>query len=331
LLVALVVAVAGGDALKGWLAATAFWTSVPFGGLCLAMMMRVIPGAWREELLPGADAAALLTPLTFILILPVLILVPAIYPWASPAAAGALYLNHAFFAARTIAAVVCFTLLAVLPILRPAAALRVSLAGLILFVLIDSVIAVDWLMSLEPDFHSSGFGLYILSIQLTAALSWLILVRLAGGEEGTRTSLLASLLLTALLLWAYMAFMQYFITWSDNLQPGVRWYARRAGGVWSALEYGVAALGLLPAFLLIFAPVRRRPAMLAWLCGAVLLGKAIEIAWIVLPSAADPALAAGVALLALTGLGLLAPAAFAGAARLRPALAAKASLGEAAS
>ena len=254
-------------------------------------------------------------------VLPVLVGLSALYGWAdAPGREGfrGIYLSPLFFVGRTAIFFAAAGVTALLLLLRrrPTA---VASVGLIVFVFLDTTVAVDWLMSLEPDFHSSGFGIYVLSIQAVIALAFVICFRLLTGDTGEHKGILGGLLLTALLLWAYLAFMQYLISWSDNLPSSVFWYRQRGQGIWSLFEYAIAALGLAPALLLLFWPVRRSRSWLIALCLAVLGGKALEAAWLVLPAAAGrPGVTAAAALLAFLGLGALNLAAFAAAMRLAP-------------
>jgi hypothetical protein len=203
-------------------------------------------------------------------------------------------------------------------IARPRWSVPAASAGLIAFVLLNTAVSVDWLMSLEPEFRSSGFGLYVLSVQCTIALS-LLLVMPSTAPGGVRDGTLGALLLTALLLWAYFAFMQYLVIWSGNLPQGAEWYKRRGSGGWAAVEYALAVLQLAPAFLLGFPPVRRSRTWLAACAYAVLVGKALEISWLVLPATGSGPLAIAAAVLAFVGLGVLAVGGLALVRRSRPA------------
>ncbi|WP_372097562.1 hypothetical protein [Tistrella mobilis] len=315
--------------LAGWLAASAFWSGLPLGALVLVMMIRIIPGSWRRELSGPGEAMMLLLPLMMLAALPLLIMPGAVYPWVSgPERTGfrTLYLTPWFFALRTViflAVVAGFAALLLLARRRPVA---IPAGGLILVTLLHTMFAVDWLMSLEPGFHSSGFGLYVLSIQAASALAVAILIRLRRGGGAARPGILGGLLLSALLLWIYFAFMQYFISWSDDLPDSVLWYQHRAGGIWTVVIWMVAALSFVPALLLLFPPVRHHRRWLTGLAIAVLAGRMLEMAWLVLPVTAGRAGAPSgaifvVAGLSFAGIGLLAglvlPALLAHAARLR--------------
>lgn len=318
--VALLLAFADGKAaLAGWLTGFAFWSGLPIGALGLLMMMRLIPGRWREELSHPAENMLVLLPLAILAALPILIGLATLYPWVDEANSGyrAIYLSPAVFVLRTILFFACLVALALLLIVRPGWSAPVSSAGLVVYVLFTTTIAVDWLMSLDPSFHSSGFGLYVLSDQMTIALAVMIVLRLSSGASSEQPGLLGGLFLCALLLWAYFAFMQYVIIWSNNLPPSVEWYHRRGEGFWSAAEYAIAVLHLGPTFLLFFSPIRNGVRWLVALSFVVLVGKAIEIAWLVMPAAPAHATVGAVAALAsMLGLGLLTIVAF----RVAPAL-----------
>jgi heme exporter protein D len=106
-----------------------------------------------------------------------------------------------------------------------------------------------------------------------------------------------------LLVWAYLAFMQYLIFWSDNLPEPVAWYRHRGTGIWSAAEYAIGALHLIPLILLFLTSVRTSRRWLRVVAGSVLVGSSIEIAWLVFPATETEAwLGAAVELLALLAL-----------------------------
>lgn len=295
-------------ALAGWLVGFVFWGAVPIGALALGMMMRLIPGVWRSELQAPTDLAIRLLPIAALAALPVLLGADHLYPWSAAPQHGAFrafYLSLPSFAART---VLFFAAMLVLGFLLPRTrrAVALSSAGLIAFVLLDTMMARDWLMSLDPHFHSSGFGLYVLSIQTTIALAVAMVLRLRGAASRTCPPVLGGLVLTALLLWAYFAFMQYLVLWSGNQPQAALWYAERSRGPWRAVAYAYGALQLGAAFALLFPPVRCSQRWLLALGAAVLAAKLLEVAWLVLPAFPEhtgaAALAAGAG---LAGLGLL--------------------------
>jgi hypothetical protein len=290
-------------ALRAWLAAAVFCSGVPIGALPLLLMMRLIPGAWAEALMPTAEAQILLLPTAALALLPVLLGLGPIYRWAGAAPASAFqaaYLIPWFFALRTVLWFGCLTAVAAVLLRRRAWSTPVACAGLAVYAVFGTAIAVDWVMSLDPSFHSSGFGLYLLSIQAAVALAAMILA-CPVARASRHAPILGALLLTTVLLWAYLAFMQYVIIWSGNLPEGVRWYEGRAGAGWTIVLWGIALLHLGPLLLLLLPPVRGSVRALRPLAATVLAGKAAECAWLVLPAdGGTAALPAGLAFVAAT-------------------------------
>ena len=293
------------SALTGWLGAAVFVQAIPTGGLILLLMMRLIRSKWRDDLRGPAVAASALWPLAALVFLPVLIGMGAIYPWLAHAPESAfaqIWLNPIFFALRTIG---WFALFAVLAWRTLGSEISEGFASvaLIALVLYASLVAVDWLMSLDPAFASSGFGLQILAFEISTALAVMILLRLAQGAPRS-PGVLGGLLLTLLLLWAYFQFLPFFISWSGNLPPATGWYLARADAGWVIALSCAAGLGGVPLFALLAPEVRKSPRWLGWLAASVVAGKAIEFAWFALPG--KGAIAVLAYALALAGLGGLA-------------------------
>lgn len=285
--------------LTGWLTAWLFFSSIPIGGLFLSMMMEVIPGAWRRQLYPSRLNIPVLFAAMLIGLLPLLlgfhVLHDAADIWERNSF-KAFYLSEPFVILRALSFLAVSAFVAVRlasqdekrmkdapqPARRP-----VAIIGLLVLTLLHSMIAIDWIESLQPKFHSSGFGLYVLSIQMTVALNVLVILRLADRKDPRRrdreTSTFGPLMLVALLFWAYLAFMQYFITWSENLPDEVAWYLLRGKGPWSIAEYVIGASQLVPLAMLLFPPIRLSHRCLLSLTVLILLGKMLELVWLVFP------------------------------------------------
>jgi hypothetical protein len=310
-------------ALAGWLAAFVTLGAVPLGALALCMMVRLMPGPWGAEVGETGEMLATLLPLACLAVLPVLIGTHELYPWATGAADPGfrgVYLSVWFFCLRSVLFLAGALILAFLMMTRSAWALPLAAGGLIVFVLLDTTVVTDWLMSLDADFDSSGFGLYVLSIQMTIALALVVVIRLVAAPELARADLLGALMLVALLLWEYFAFMQYFIIWSENLPKRVAWFQDRGHGIWAAAEYAIALLALVPTFLLFFTAIRRSRAWLLAIAAAMLCAKTIEIAWLVFPAVdAPPTVEVAAMALAVLGLASLAAAFFGWMGRAQPA------------
>lgn len=308
-------------ALTGWLGAAVLLQALPVGALTLLAMMQLIRGEWEAELRPVCEAAALLLPLAALAFVPVLLGMTVLYDWDTQPALSdfqAAWLSPMPFALRT---VLWFAALAAIgwSLLRRRAGEGASALALIVIALGASLVAVDWLMSLDPHFHSSAFGLQLLTLEIGAAYMVLLLFRLALVPPPARPGVLGGLLLVMLLLWFYFQFLSYLVVWSGNLPDGAAWYLDRSHGIWGGAVWAIALLGIAPLLALFFAPVRQNPGGLRLCAATALAGKAIEFGWFSLPGKGWPAALAFS--LALLGFGCLTVAGLAMALRWREAAA----------
>lgn len=294
--------------LTGWLGGAVAFGAVPSGALLLMMMMRLIPGAWGEELRLSAEAATLLTPLAAAVMLPVLIGMAAIYPWVGDRSLHPFqlfWLSPLPFVLRTVLRFGAQWGLGHLMRRRQRQTVTATV-GVVVMPVLTSLVAADWLMSLEPDFASSAFGLEFLQREVTIAFCALILLRLASGRAPRRLGVIGALLLTLLLLSAYFLFLPFFVIWSSNLAPNVEWYGRRWSPEWEAVAWGFGLLGGVPLLALLFGKVRESAGWLTLLSLAVLMSELLQLAWVALPGRGGLAALAFCA--SAAGLGLISAA-----------------------
>lgn len=300
------IAVAPADALRAWLAAAFLWSGVPIGSLGLMMMIRLIGGRWGHGSYPFLEAGALTFPLAAAAFVPVLAGMAALYPWVGKSIGGfkGAWLSPVPFMARTMLLFAGVGLVAWALVGRRGSAMAVSSAGLLFLTPMMSLVLVDWLLSLDPTFHSSGFGLYGLSIQYTVA--WMVAVWMMLGREPEQTPAVAAIIITLALAWLYLAFTSFFIIWSGDLASVVGWYQMRSEGGWG-ITYAICAMIEAMVFLILLLPRARRSATTLRAVAAVMvLSKALEAAWLVLPQGGSVRLVpAALFLLAAVGLGLL--------------------------
>lgn len=291
-------------AFTGWMSAAVAFAAIPAGALCLMAMMKLIPGAWGEQLRLTCEVGSLLALPGLAAFVPVTITSAFIYPWAIRPGENVFQDNWLGVLPFMLRTTLWFLLLwGAARLLRMRKNSRaVSAAALVAFPVLGSLVAVDWLMSLTPAFASSGFGLQILILSVCMAFAVLLLFRLSVGSPPFRPGVLGGLLLTLLLMWAYIQFLTFFIAWSPGLPEGAQWYGLREGG-WDAAEWAFALLGGVPLLMLLLPRFRGSPAWLARLCAAVIAGKLIEFAWFALPGTGVVGVAAYA--LAATAMGLV--------------------------
>jgi hypothetical protein len=270
-----------GAYLFAWL----FWIGLPLGALPILMLIELIGGKLDEILgttLRGIILA--LAPLA-LLSLPILVRPSAFYTWARDGGTSAIntfYMQPGFFDARTIVYLAIWLVLAAI-FLVPARRRVAAAVGLIVHSLIVTFAAVDWAMSIEPDWHSSEYGLLLLCGQMLGALalaaSWCF-----GPAKGDDSHDTGTLLLSGVVVWLYLQAMQFIILYTGNLPSEIPWLIRRESGAW----FGVMLLLLLcefvvPFFGLIGAKIRDNPHAVAALGVLIFFGHLLDTAWLVLP------------------------------------------------
>jgi hypothetical protein len=292
---------------RSYLPSYLFWFGMGTGCLGVLMLHHVTGGAWGDIIRPMLEAGAMTMPLLALLFVPVLLGLPVLYPWARPGAAGdalfrhrAVYMNVPFFLIRAAASFALWGALAVFlrrwsgggEAAAAERARRLSAPGLALYVLTASFCAVDWMMSLEPRWYSTIYGLMVLTGQVLGALALMALARpflsgpeSPGGKGAAPFSDLGNILLAFVMLWAYMSFSQYLIIWSGDIPKELTWYiARQKGGwFWSAVALALFHF-FVPFALLLNRGNKSHPRRLLWIAALLLALRILDIHWLVDPS-----------------------------------------------
>ncbi|QCG90570.1 hypothetical protein [Azospirillum sp. TSH100] len=279
--------------LRGWLASFAFWIGLPLGAMMLLFAHDLTGGRWGTATVPALRAMVAMLPLMLLLLVPVLLQLPELYPWARTADTAHLknrfYLNAPFFYGRTAVYAAVWLGLALEALRQPGRGLNpLAAPGLILLGLTVTFASFDWFMSIEPGWGSSIYGMMIVGGQLLGALALAALAAALGGRTdiGQRHDL-GSLLTAAILLWFYLSFMQFLIIWQENLPGEIAWYVPRLSGGWGRVAaLGALAQGALPFAALIWWPVKRSRGGLASVCLLLLAAHLVECWWLILPGLA---------------------------------------------
>ncbi len=305
--------VAGRQSGQSWLPSYLFvWLFVlglSLGSLAWVAVHNLTGGDWGRAARPFFQAALRLFPVSALLALPLLLAPARLLPWMRTAAgapsAGFVagqhwYLNSAFFYVRAIVYFAVWLALARLLRNEHAGAPKphggrgpslqaVSAVGFVLYAITMTFAAVDWMMSLTPSWHSTVFGLLIGTGQALSALAGAIVCAnaLASAVDAPlrrRFHDLGNLTLALLMVWAYLAFMQFLIIWIEDLPDEIPWYSLRSQTSWRELTwFVVVAHFALPFVFLLSRGVKRAPAMLAAVAGLVLLACLADSFWLVVP------------------------------------------------
>jgi len=291
-----------------------FWIGITIGSMALLMLQHLTGGAWGLIIRRVLEAATRTLPLMLILFLPILLRLNLIYPWTNRAEMdqvpalrekAAHYLNPAFFTAR---ALVYFAIWLLMMWLLNAWSLEhdraanrrvlkrlqmMSGPGLGLLIITITFAAIDWVMSLDPAWSSTIFGLIFVASWSLSALAFGILVMswLARREPMNavvRTSHFhdwGNLLMALVMLWMYFAFSQYLIIWSGNLPEETVWYVARKHGGWGVIALGIVILQFAFPFLtLLSRAAKKSPQKLGMLALLILIMRVVDVIWLIEPS-----------------------------------------------
>jgi len=278
--------------LAAYLVAWVAIGAIPVGVLCVLMTSYLVRRAWTETLHVIMLSATSVLPILAVVLLPVLIGLKELYPAAVPGHAlpafKAVYLAPWFFVLRT---VIYFVVLCAVARWQRMAwgdsdrMRRSASVGLIIWALLVSLAGVDWVESLEPDFHSSEYGLLYLCFALVDGTAFAILMGLASGRRIGATRGYSALLLSVLLLWTYVHAMQYIVIWAGNIPDEAVWYIKRSSDGWQFV-LAVVALGqfVFPFFALLNSRIRSSRSWLLALCALTLVMRCWEASILILPA-----------------------------------------------
>lgn len=294
--------------LIGWL----FWLGMALGSLGLLMMHHQAGGAWTAVARRFMEAATRTLPLLAVLVIPIWIGIPYLYPWADPnsVAANALlqhkqpYLNVPFFIFRTVLYFAVWIGLELMLNHWASAEDRVndpkyhirmknlSGIGLVLLVLTVTFAGIDYVMTLQPTWVSSIFGAIVGAGLFVAAAAFLILnvTMLYYTEplsEYVNTSILGNyggFALSILLIWMYFSFSQFLLIWYANIMEETPWYILRANGGWEWIILIIVLAGfILPFLLLMSVDLKRNPRSMAAVALLLMATQFLNLIWLVNP------------------------------------------------
>ena len=165
--------------------------------------------------------------------------------------------------------------------------------GLVAYGLTITFASFDWLMSLEPHWFSTIYGVLIIGGQGLSAMAFLIIAIVwlsrraaAAAAWSCRRYLhdLGNLLLAFVMLWAYFSFSQYLIIWSGNLPEEIAWYLHRLQTGWRAVGLTLVVFHfVIPFCLLLSRTVKREGQLVVQVAALILLARLVDLFWLIAP------------------------------------------------
>src|SRR5258706_2477669 len=169
---------------------------------------------------------------------------------------------------------------------------RWSAPGLFLAVGVGSIASFDWLMSVQPKWYSTIFGLYYLAGGALAFFSVVTLVCLGFRQAGILKDTinvehyhdLGKWLFAMTAFYTYIAFSQYMLIWYANLPEETIFYRDRAHGTWIYVSLALPIVRFfIPFFVLLCRPAKRNLKVIGIMAAYSLLCEYVDLYWIVMP------------------------------------------------
>jgi hypothetical protein len=294
------------------------WLGVALGSMAIVMIRHLTGGGWGTVIRRILGAAMRTLPLLAVLFIPAILGIRRLYIWAQPLAniedkhlrehleqITQTYLTVNGFIIR---AVFYFAVWNILSFLlskwsketdRPNAPdnsgrfKAVSGPGLILYGFTISFAAIDWVMSLDPSWISTIFGLIILIGQVLSAMCFAIVVERILVDYKPMSELLkpdfvhdhGKWMLAFIMVWAYFNFSQWLIIWAGNLPAEITFYLRRLSGGWGTIGLILVLFHFaIPFATLLSRSFKRNIRTLVWVAAWLMLMRYVDLFWIIEPN-----------------------------------------------
>lgn len=297
---------------QSYLMAYMFVLGLTLGSLALGMVHQLSGGAWGVVIRRPIGAAARVLPVLTVLFIPIALGMHRLYEWTDPSLVARdevlqhshLYLNTPFFLIR--AAIYFIAWNAISYLLNtwsleqdrtgdPRYARKMQMlsgGGLLVYGICMTFAAIDWLMSLEPHWFSTIYGLLIIAGQGLSSLAFLIAMLVWLSRRRPLSDIvvpghlhdLANLMLAFVMLWAYFSFSQYLLIWAGNLPEEIAWYLHRLHTGWRVIAIALVLFHFaVPFVLLLSRAVKREPNTIIKVAAAILVIRIVDLFWLVAP------------------------------------------------
>lgn len=294
-----------------WSFAYMYWLSIGLGALGFVLIQHVVRAGWSTSVRRIAEAAAATLPVFALLFVPIALSMHELFPWTDPGHIDAIlkkklgYLNEPFFFAR---AAIYFAIWAFLgwyfysrSVAQDAGGKSdltrkmwtMAAGGIFLYGLTQTFAAFDWLMSQQPHWYSTMWGVYYFAGSILKTYAFITLVALGLQKAGlAKTAIttehyhdLGKFLFGHTVFWAYIAFSQFFLIWYGNIPEEVEFYLHRLHGGWEYVSYAIPLTNFfLPFLFLLSRHMKRNTTTLAIGAVWILFAHAVDLFWVVMPN-----------------------------------------------
>ena len=284
-----------------YLVSFVFWMTLSLGCMFFVLMHFAMNATWSVGMRRIAETSMSLIPYVCLFFIPLYFGMDILYEWTHHKMKQP-YLSKDFFLARTLFYFVCWIFISRklyyhstrFSSAESFQALRKwSGVGTFLYALTISFAAFDWLMTLDPHWYSTMFGVYIFSGSFLVSIAFITIILIYLRNQGilynevkmTHFNDLARIMFGFTVFWAYIAGFQYYIIWYGNLPEEIEWYLARSHGTWIHLSlFLIFGHFVIPFLILIFDKTKKMLPILASLAVLILFMHWVDLYWNVLPN-----------------------------------------------
>jgi len=294
--------------LRGYLIGFMLWLGLSLGCMALLMVQHLSGGLWGISIRRILEASSKGLPLMAVLFLPILFGRNQLYAWMTDASLtehNSWYLNAPGWMLRF---VLYFAIWIGMELVlnkrsaqqdqplttgnRPSFQLFSGI-GLLLYALTISFASVDWVMSLDPHWGSTIYGMIFMAGEGLSALAFcIIILTTLTGYSPFREVIkpeqfrdLGKLMLAFVMLFAYFSFSQWLIIWAGNLPEEISWFLNRIHGGWGIVALMIILFHFALPFALLLSKERKKDGRrLIWLAVLLMFMRLVDIYWYVVPN-----------------------------------------------
>jgi hypothetical protein len=292
---------------------TTWLASIGIGSLFFIGIEYLTGAVWSVPFRRVAEINSAIIFVLPILIVPIILNIHSLYHWTHIEAVQndtilknkAPYLNETFFIIRTVVFIFLWFLFYYLFISNSRKQDStsdqkltkrnsiVSAAFMPVFAISLTFFAIDWLMSLEPHWYSTIFGVYYFAGTFLASLGAFTYISILLNEKGYLVEGLGpdhyysmgALLFGFTNFWAYIAFSQFMLIWYANLPEETFWFINRGIGSWIYMSIGIIFVKfIVPYILLLPQPAKMDPKRLKIAALWILFAHYYDLFWVVMPT-----------------------------------------------
>ena len=301
-------------AYAAWLHNYCVFLFLGLAGTFFSAIHYITGATWSVAVRRIADAFSSYVPISLLLFVVVAIGIPHLYIWSSPAATqGAAakliakggYLSPNFYMIRN---VICLSLWSFFSwfFVRNSTRqdetrdlsltkrnVKISAVFLVTFALTFTLASFDMLMSLEPTWYSTIFGVYCWAGLWQSGLAGIAIVTVILRRQGALNGVvsrahyydLGKLIFAFAVFWTYIAFSQFMLIWYANLPEEIEWMIHRIYTGWGAVIIAVVVLKwVIPFFVLMPQRWKENETVLLTVSAGVILGQWLDLYWVIYPA-----------------------------------------------